>query len=601
MSKHRRQKPISKPRIKKYPTHLLFYDTETFTKADENGIINFDFRIGVAIFIELDKHQKIKNQKTYRFDNIEQFPKIIEKHTNKKTQLHLYAHNSGFDVRVLKLPEQFASLEWENTPPIINNRVFMWKVQAPTGKLLFLDTANYAVSTVESLGKSMGRAKTSVDFNTDDIELLYEYCQNDVEILRDFMISYIKFIRENDLGPYSVTIASQSLNTFRYKFMYINIHIHNNEKAINLEREGYYGGRVEAYKIGKLYSEKYYYLDFNSMYPYIMKNKSVPIKLKGFSKDVPVNYLNARLSRSYCIANVTLNTKDNAYPIRWKNKLVFPTGIFTTTLHDVELRHALKHNHIQKIHKCAVYDSEVIFDKYVDFFYELKEKYSIEENLAWRFITKIFLNSLYGKFGQMHTERSLVGEDDFDGIWRLPCFNAEKGKSYQEINWYGKIYREIRDGETAISFPAIAGAITAESRHYLYTHIKLAGADNAFYCDTDSIIVNKSGYDNLSETLSETRLGALKIEHENTDVTIYGAKDYIFGDIKKKKGVPSKAKQLSENRWKYLQFQGFITWLNNGGVGSPTGVFREKTRKSQYNKGMVSDNGNVTPWVFPLS
>ena len=134
----------------------------------------------------------------------------------------------------------------------------------------------------------------------------------------------------------------------------------------------------------------------------------------------------------------------------------------------MELQYAIKHGSIERVFSTAVYDSEVVFDRYVKHFYKLKEKHTQEQNTSWRMIDKFFLNSLYGKFGQIFTNRTVIEETDKEGVWRLLVYNEVANIHYQEMAWYGKVYQEIRDGETSFSFPAISGAITAGARILLW-------------------------------------------------------------------------------------------------------------------------------------
>lgn len=594
----RKQRILGKPKKRNPPRNIILFDTETTSEPDENGKVIFDFILGSVIHIKLDNKYNIVKRTEIRLNTPNQFIEILLSKQTPKDRLFVIAHNIGFDIRVLDLPERFKDRGFNSKPPIINNRVFLWTVETDKGKIDFIDTANFGVSTVERLGKDMGIDKLDIDFYNYTLDELYTYCLHDVLILEKFILQYLSFLDTNDLGSFGSTIASQSLITFRSKFLHKKIHIHNKKEAIELERNSYYGGRVEALFIGEKKDEKYYYLDFNSMYPYVMKNYKSPVKFKGYTTEVPIGYMKARMKRSYCIAKVELETDNNIYPLRTKTKLIFPIGRFTTYLHHNELERALNDGHIKRVLECAVYDSEYIFGDYVNFFYSLKEKYTTESNLSWRFMSKLFLNSLYGKWGQIKTHREEVGECDPSITWRMPVYNQAENKHYVEFAWCGKIYRELREGETSFSFPAIAGSVTANARMWLFKHIEIAGKKNTYYMDTDSLIVNQTGYETLKSILSETELGKLKIEHKASNVRIYGAKDYIFGETVKKKGVPSKAEQLTENSWKYLQFQGMINWLNNGAKGSPTGQYRIKRRISKYRKGIVNSNGEVTPIVL---
>jgi len=130
---------------------------------------------------------------------------------------------------------------------------------------------------------------------------------------------------------------------------------------------------------------------------------------------------------------------------------------------------------------------------------------------------------------------------------------------------------------------------------YLYELMKKAGIDNVFYVDTDSLFVNRRGYDNLSGDIVKGVLGKLNIEDTATTLLLYGAKDYHFGDTIKHKGVPHKSTLISDNTFQYQQFIGAKTWGNNGFTTGVEIYTKVKRRMSQYDKGVVDLLGFVTP------
>lgn len=588
-----RMKPLVTQRL---PKRFVFFDTETTVPKKDGSTNTFDLILGVMIYVEIDKEANIIYEDKSTFYSIQEFLDLLSILLNKDDTIYMFAHNIGFDIRVLDIPKQFNILGYKSEPPIINEMAFIWKVNTGETKLLFLDTANLGVRSVDSLGKDMNLPKLTIDFDNCTKEELETYCTQDVIILKQFVLSYCQYLHVNQLGAFKVTLASQSMASYRTKFSRELPYIHTNEVSLSMEREGYHGGRVECFRIGTFTGQRFYYLDVNSMYPYCMKGDTLPLRLRGFTQDVSLIFMSPRLSRYYCIADVTIETDEPVYPYFTNGKLIFPTGRFRTVLYHDELQYANKAGHIKYIHKCSVYDCGSLFDDYVSFFYSQKEQHTRENNPTWRTIDKLFLNSLYGKFGQLEPKRDLIGRIKYDAVWRLPLHNVQTGKDYQDICWYGDIYRETKEGETPLSCPAIAGAITSRARMVLWNYISKAGRENVYYCDTDSLITNEQGYLHLKEQLDEYRLGALKLEDTSTELEIYGNKDYRFGSKSKTKGVPSKATVLNKGEWEYLQFEGFITWLNNGASNSPHGKYTIKRRLSNYNKGIVNKDGTITPF-----
>jgi len=583
-----------------YPSILAFVDVETYIHEDTDGRVSFPFRLGVLIFVEIRSDGKVHRRSVNRFSSPNEFISLLLDYISAKKVLHLFGHNIGFDLRALDVFNKLHSAGFTVSLPIINHRVFIARATSDRGSILMLDTANYGAISVEQMGRDVSLPKLEVSFETADDETLYVYCERDAEILERFMLSYIAFLKKNDLGGFSVTLASQAMSAFRHRFMPVPPVLHNFDGVLKLERSGYRGGRVECFYIGQLNTQKYYYLDINSMYPTVMLNNEYPYQFAGFTENLPLRWLGARLARFYCIADVTLKTQTNAYPRYYNDALCFPTGQYRTVLHDAELRFAYERGEIVTVHSCASYYKARLFTDYVMFFNELKEQAAKAGNVSWRLIAKLMLNSLYGKFGQLDVTREIIGETEQDAMSRMTVIDYDTGQHFIEYEWFGEKIREVRGGEAALSFPAIAGAVTAYARMMLFGYIQKAKMDNVFYCDTDSLFTNEAGYELLSDDIDSYKLGMLKLEDVATHVEIYNPKDYIFGDKVRHKGIPSKAERVGPQKWRYLQFTSFLSWLNDGASGPPLARYIERERKSAYRKGNVSSEGRVTPFVLSL-
>ena len=577
------------------PYNMIFFDCETWV-VDKDTHQELPMRYGYGIYHNINKKVETKKRLTFEFKNARQFMSHIKMFLNKKFVLYVFAHNVGFDIRVLGLPRFFEKLGFESEPPIINEKMFLWKVKTPKGTIQFIDTANIGVRSVKQIGEILDYPKGEIDFNTKNERLLRKYCIRDVEIIEKYTLNHLKFLYDNKLGGFRSTLASQALAIFRYKFMSNPPYIHNHLDTIELERDAYHGGRTECFHIGKPPGDKFYYLDINSMYPYVMMNDKLPVRLVGYYENVDINWLNHRKDRFYHIIRCEVDTDEPIYAIKREGKLVFPTGKFEVVLHDCEILHALDRGHIKYIYNLAQYEFGPVFKDYIEFFYPLKKQYSIENNKPYRDIVKLFLNALYGKFGQLQVVRTVDEESPYAEIFRETGYCEPDDYFFSRIGWYGQVFLEYKKGETPHSNCAIAGAITAYARLLLWSYIRKAGRANCFYCDTDSLFVNHRGFSNLVDTIDDNELGALAIEDESEHLHIYAPKDYEFGKKVKIKGINDKSKYIGENRWEVLQFEGFISWLNKGAKTTPITWNIEKSRQSEYNKGIVNKNGTVVPF-----
>lgn len=580
----------------KIPSDLLFIDTETYSKHISDKATEQIFKLGVLIYVHLDDNANVLNRSVLSSNELSHFQDIIRIATGLHKNTYMFGHNIGFDLRVIGLFHYLHSIGFTSKPPIINERAFIWDASDGKHKLNVIDTANFAVQSVKKLGKSMGYDKLDVDFDAASDDELLTYCIRDTEIVEKFVCQYIKFIYDNDLGNFKTTLASQAMLAWRHRFMTKPVILHSNKIALEAERDCYHGGRVECFHIGKLPKQQYYNLDINSMYPHVMSSMQLPYRLENISNDNRVETLKYWVAKRYCIAKVKVETDTPCYPIYHNKRLLFPIGSFYTTLHNQEIKYALSHNHIKAIEKVYIYNHDILFYDYVNFFYSVKVTSKLNQNAAWEFIAKILLNALYGKFGQTYVSRKTTEIEDSNSVWRLPFSIPDKHTRGQYVCWYDKLILEQKSGETAHSFPAIAGAITAYARMLLWSYIEKAGNNNVFYADTDSIICNQQGYNNLQTSISDTQLGMLKLMGVTDDFEIRGCKDYTFGEDDKTKGKRKDAVEITPNSWQQSQFEGILQWMNKGANTGPIVKQIIKHRTGKYDKGIILPDGSVIPY-----
>lgn len=582
----------------RYPHKLIIFDTEAFRGEKLNGVELQSFRLGVYRYIELDKSLNITEDYTgYCVDPLA-LACAIDQYTRKDQTIYVYAHNIKYDLQLSGLLTYFLDRKWT-----VNNFVFsdpptFIRLKRNRSSIMFVDTFNYWQTSLAEMGRQLGLNKLEMPQSAAPVEDWYIYCKRDVDVLAEYLLSFMRYLKDNDLCGLGITLANQAFRTFRHKFMDTPIILHNRKEALDLERAGYCGGRVEAFHIGQLPRQDYYKLDVNSMYPFVMKGKEYPYDFVGYSENISPDRLQALQSRYYVIAQVELSTAQAVYPNKHMHKLLFPIGSYVTTLHDIELQYALSHGHIVNIQNVAIYRFAPIFTPYIDYFYDVKVQAEKDGNRVIRHQAKILMNSLYGKFGQQMIISSIVPNTTGVNYGRITGYSESLGKRV-EINCLGdNMEVSYKHGESVYSFPAIAGAVTAYARMYLWELITKAGLSNVYYVDTDSLVTNKTGYDNLAALLDPYELGYLKLEGVTDNFVINGAKDYIFGEDVKHKGVPHNAKELQPGKWEYEQFRGGWSWMK-AGLSSGVEVYtRTKERKTLYNKGVIQPDNSILPVEF---
>lgn len=456
----------------------------------------------------------------------------------------IYATNLGFDFNALYYDTEFMS----QAKIIMRNGSL---ITAKLDNITFSDTMNFSPSSVESLGKLLKVHKLThpkflgkKPINKKEWKYLIEYNSMDCKISKMFMENFQKVI--NDIGgELKLTIASTSMNLYRRKYMPIEIY----KELIDVKDfivDGYYGGRTECFKRGRLnninenelkYSPKtktieyerlkmiksiykdgvrkyfidYYLYDFNSMYNSVMRNKYPLPKSAHMIEDKKGKLTDYYIKKYEGVSDVIIECPYMYYPLlpyRMDEKLIFPTGIFRGNFTHLELRKALSIGYkINKIYKIVYYTETFYpFKYFVTDIYKLRMSY--KDNPIYYSMIKTIGNSLYGKFAtkSMKDFKFLdMDSDDFDmkdleGAimnWRI------KSDGTVDIKSGRKGFKETdKENNQGYILPILSVYTTAYGRILLYDKmIEL----QPLYIDTDSLLSIKIIKSNMN-------LGGLKLE-----------------------------------------------------------------------------------------
>lgn len=597
------------------PQRFITMDTESFCiDIDENTKMH-TLKFGVCRY-----YRKGRRGEEFVFYTVKDYWNwISDKCQASNSKTYLFAHNQQFDSLITGMFVELPKRGWILEKQIIDSNIFIveWFCPLLGHRLVCLDTFNYFKTSLATLGEHLGIKKNENEINI--LERMYDpivseediiYCKRDVEITERVLLEWFRFIEINDLGMFRPTVAGQAFASFRHRFMKHEIFIHDNEKAIELERESYRGGRNEAFRIGEI-NENLYCYDFNSLYPSVMVDNLYPRNLVKYRKYNNIDTLKEDMKKYLVIAELYINIDKPLFGVK-KERLIFPVGKFKGVFCSPEIERLIKDNSIISVGRVACYEGDKIFKDYVEFFYNerLKSKDKFTNELF-----KLMLNSLYGKFGQKVRENSIIGHCDPYEIGSILC-EAENDDgtftAWKETRFGGNVYMSIAtEKESMHSFPAIASFCTTYARMRLLEAIEIAGWENVYYTDTDSLFVNSAGKERLENAglVDAKKLGKMKLEYWGRRMKIRGCKDYIFiknlnpidsnvdfpVEIIKIKGVNKHATQKDENIYINEKMDKFRTSVKHGTLNCVIQRNVEKKLSREYIKGIVFENGDVKP------
>lgn len=579
-----------------YPRRFLFFDTETLPKYLDKDMQEHILRLGVACYYQEQKQRKQPRYNWFNFTTPERFWEFLFSKTAPKETLYVIAHNLPYDFRVVKGFEYLKHAGWLLKNLIIDNSVSIWCFRKDKKSIVFLDSMNWFNMSLHSLGECVNLPKLAMPkYEALDAHWL-TYCYRDVEIIVKAFQAWLKFLKENNLGSFGKTLASQCLNAYRHRFMLAPIWVHPFEKVTKLERESYHGGRCECFFLGTLKDKNLYHLDVNSMYPYVMSANQYPHQYDFYTEKGTLFALDHYLKDHCVVAEVKLKTLEPVFPFIKDGRLCFPIGTFKTVLTTRELQYARKHDYIKDVYRLSAYHKADLFSKYIDFFYKKRQEYKKQGNTTFDYLCKLMLNSLYGKFGQKNEvfEKVDYNPELEDDMFKVHHIDTGSFVTYRIVN--GVVEEAVGEVEGYNSFCAIASHISADARMLLWGFISQADPVNVFYCDTDSLFVNHSGYVQLKKYLSNTGLGKLKLVETAKYLQIRGLKDYTFGHKNKLKGIKIDAEKLKDGRYLQWHFEGLRGALRKGRINKMVLVHQVKEIKGTYTKGRVLQSGYVKPF-----
>jgi len=594
MRKPHRLKPNE---VTELPQHAVVVDTETYQKVSEGRVEHY-LRLGYAAYVNWDRRREKPKVEYACFTSPDEFYAFLYARCKQKRKVYLLAHNIDFDLAVLGAYTRLPADNWKLMKSWERQGAYYREWYRDKCTLVCLSTTNLWPMTLEALGECIGLPKLKVDFATATDDELRRYCLRDVEILVHMWVWWLEQIRDEDLGCFKPTIASQAFAAYRHKYMTYDIYIHTCDEAIRLERSAYHGGRVECLRLGRLAGEPIYVLDVNSMYPFVMKVYDYPTKLKRYYTRGEPDLLARLMNRYLAIAHVQVETDEPVYCVSRNDELIFPVGKFWAYLCTPELKYALSRGHIRAVREYALYQRAPIFLNWVEDLYALRLEAKQEGNLRKELLYKLLLNSLYGKFGQKIDVWKQIGLCKPNEVGVVRVINPKTGQRKLMRMREGVV--EVHDGEVEgyESMVAIPAHVTAYARMYLWHLMTQAGLEHVYYVDTDCLWVDTVGYERLMHLVHPVLLGGLKLEQIADSAMIYGPKDYVIGTKTKHKGIRATAVQLEDGVYEQEKWLGYKSRLRKGYLNVPVIERCIKRLRRNYTKGDVQEDGTVRPIVL---
>lgn len=366
----------------------------------------------------------------------------------------------------------------------------------------FIDSYRLLPSPLREIGRDMGMHKggPTDDMTEDDrrdwygtvpTEELIPYNEQDCKILWHAINNF-----ENELlelgGQLQMTLAGCSLELFRRK--YLKSELPRSQTVNDRARQAYVASRVEVYSRRATDCN---YWDINSSFP-----ASMTLDLPGRVKTCSQGRLPDAHEIYLADLEVTIPQNNLLPPLPYRRggRVFFPTGSWRGQFFNVDVLTLLEAGgRIDRVHDVITFYP---FHDCAAFAVDLYDKRAKSEGYQ-RYLYKILLNSLYGKFGESPFKEKWHVNPDAKTLRRLSPIGID-GKPNVDNMLMPGVWREAVEVRLEHEHVALSAAITAHSRRALYLH--MVGRSPA-YCDTDGFAIPSN-----FELPTGKGLGDLKLE-----------------------------------------------------------------------------------------
>lgn len=532
-------------------THFAF-DCETQAER-KHGRYAHRWVCGAAALGGLDGDDYWGNEYPVSFTNPEHLWAYITGARMDGRLMVAWAHNLSFDLRVSEalrwLPVYGYALE-----AIVLEKTASWaSFTSDHGALTVCDLHSWLPVPLAKVGAAVGRGRSKVKYATASTDSLVEHCINDTLITIEAVGEIVEYLAKNDAGSFRPTGSGQSHAMWRRRWMpKKTVLVHGDEVALERERVAMWTGRAEAWRWGKL-SGPLYEHDLNLAYCRIAAGSEVPVKLVQRAGRTPVQTYLEMAKRYAILADVTIETDIPTVPTSEDGRVFWPVGKFNTTLWNPELDLAIGAGANVTIHRIWKYLTAPALAPMAEYIIGCLDGGGEVPSRVVRVMLKHWARTLVGRCALRYREWDDFGSVGAMGLSLSTLFDADTGHM-TDLLQVGYRVMELTDlAEADSSVPQITGWVMSQARAILWTVMRVAGLENLYYVDTDSVLVNAEGHRRLEANEIIQAAGHLLPKATFTNAQIYGPRNLVLEGERRISGVPKKAIRTGE-----LSFDGEV-------------------------------------------
>jgi hypothetical protein len=511
-------------------------------------------------------------------------------------KLVVWAHNLTFDMRVSEAL-RYLPVEGYTLEAIVLERTASWaSFTSPRGTLILCDLYSWLPASLEKLAADIGRGRERMNYSLADDGELHRRCMEDVDLTSEVVRRLLDYLDSQKCGPFRPTGSGQSHAFWRRNHLTPKtVLVHEDAHALERERQAMWAGRAEAWRHGEVNGPIFEH-DLNLAYCRIAAECEVPVELKHRTGPMQISHIDIPLQNRAVLMDVEVTTKFPLVPVGEGSRVYWPVGTFTTTLWEPEVNLLGYMDAEVKILRRWIYRTAPVLQPMAQWLIAELDPQNPHTPEPMRRLLKHWARTLVGRCGLRYRQWEDFGEVPRLGLSLSIMHDLETGEQTELLHVGEKIMELSAMAESDGSVPQITGWVMSEARRRLWSLICIAGEDNVIYMDTDSLLVNREGHENLCRAERENAAYSLVHKATWTGATIRGPRDLELESTRRIAGIPAKAVRVGELTFDGEVWAGVKASLSGKQLDNVAVTQREFTLTASDKRRIHLPNGYTRPY-----
>lgn len=518
----------------------------------------------------------------------------IDRRARVGERMVVVAHNLAYDLRISDVFHHLPARGWRIDHIRLDAEQSQCRWRNGKRTIQMIDSTSWWPVALDTLAGELGLRKPPLPDEDAGADVWVDRCTADVNVLRTAWRRLLDWLHDDDIGNWQATGAGQAWSAWRHRFMTEKVLVGDDPVQRELERKAVWCGRAEAWRHGKHTTGPYTEWDLESAYLTVMRDCGVPVRPIAPCPEFDRESVEHFMGVANVLATVEVTTDVPLLPTDGPHGIYWPTGTFTTTVWDPELRLLFASDAKVRVVDAMVYRRRPALREFALWLFPmLTDEFARKDPIVHR-TAKHWSRALAGRFGVRYSEWERFGSTVRNEVGLQNVSDLRDGTVWRMLSVGDVCMRESGklEGENAV--PSILGLIMSEIRARLWGVIVAAGSENVLHCDTDGVLVNEAG----NERLELAGIEGLRVKSQYRRVEVFAPRQVVLAGQLRAPGVPRRARRVSGNTWDGEVWDRLGSSLR-GGTADTVRVNRRTVRLSGVDhRRRHARRGATLPYVY---